>query len=64
MSSVATILLVGGAGVAGERKEGKVVNIEVAKPQLFDGTSSKVAGFVMECKLYIKNKLAEAIVEA
>jgi len=64
MSSVATTLLVGGAGVAGERKEGKVVNIEVAKPQLFDGTSSKVAGFVMGCKLYIKNKLAEAIVEA
>jgi len=64
MSSVATTLLVGGAGVAGERKEGEVVNIEVAKPQLFDGTSSKVAGFVMGCKLYIKNKLAEAIVEA
>ena len=39
-------------------------NIEVAKSQLFDGTPSKVAGFVTGCKLYIRNKLAEATVEA
>jgi len=39
-------------------------NIEVAKPQLFDGTPSKVAGFVTGCKLYIRNKLAGVTVEA
>ena len=57
-------LLVGGARAAGERRrEGEVgaVNIEVAKPQLFDGTSSKVIGFVIGCKLYIRNKLVGAM---
>ena len=39
-------------------------NIEVAKPQLFDGTLSKVVGFVTEYKLYIRNKLVRAMVEA
>ena len=57
-------LLAGGA-VAGGGREAEVgtVNMEVAKPQLFDRTSSKVAGFMMECKLYIRNKLAGAMVE-
>jgi len=43
---------------------GGVANMEVAKPQLFDGTPSKIAGFVTGCKLYIRNKLAGATVEA
>ena len=38
-------------------------NLDVAKPQLFNGTSSKVSGFVIGYKLYIRNKLAGAIVE-
>ena len=38
-------------------------NIEVAKPQLFNGTLSRVAGFVTGYKLYIINKLAGAIME-
>jgi len=37
--------------------------MEVAKLQLFDGMPSKVAGFVMGCKLYLRNKLAGATVE-
>jgi len=40
-----------------------MANLDVIKPQLFDGTSSKVSGFVTGCKLYIRNRLAEAIVE-
>jgi len=50
--------------VAGERvgKEARD-NLDIAKPQLFDGISSKVLGFVIGCKLYIRNKLAEATVE-
>ena len=58
-------LLAGGAGAVGERREGEaeVANIEVVKPQLFDGMPSRVAGFVMGCKLYIRNKLAGATVE-
>jgi len=43
---------------------GEVANMEVAKPQLFDGTPSKVAEFVTGCKLYLRNKLAGATVEA
>ena len=38
-------------------------NIEVENPQLFDGMPSRVVGFIMECKLYIRNKLAGATVE-
>jgi len=33
------------------------------KPQIFDGMSSKVAGFIMACKLYIRMKLREESVE-
>jgi len=56
-------LLAGGAGIAERKVEAEVGNIKVAKPQLFDGMSSRVAGFVTECKLYIRNKLAGATVE-
>ena len=32
--------------VAARRGGGEATNIEVAKPQMFDGTSSKVPGFI------------------
>jgi len=37
---------------------------EVAKPQIFDGTPSKVSGFVGACRIYIKTRLREVLVEA
>jgi len=48
----------------GREVEAGVGNIEIAKPQLFDGMPSRVAGFITGCKLYIRNKLAGATVEA
>ena len=37
---------------------------EVAKPQIFDGTPSKVSGFMGACRIYIKTRLREVSVEA
>jgi len=50
----------------GERGTGEgagTANMDVAKPQLFNGTLSKVSGFITRCKLYLRNKMAEAMVE-
>ena len=40
-----------------------VASIEVAKSQTFDGTLSKVLGFVTAYKLSIKMKMRKVVVE-
>ena len=51
----------------GEGREGRggaaAPNIEVVKLQVFNRTSSKLSGFVMACKIYIKNRMREVAVE-
>jgi len=37
--------------------------MEVAKPDIFNGEAGKVGGFVSACKIYIKNKLRGETVE-
>ena len=54
-------LLAGGEGKP--REVGRGGGVEVAKPQIFDGTLSKVAGFITACKLYIRMRLREESVE-
>ena len=39
------------------REVGREGGLMVAKPQIFDGTLSKVAGFIMACKLYIRIRM-------
>ena len=58
-------LLVGGVG-GGEailREVGRGGGAKIAKPQIFDGTKSKVAGFISACKLYIRIRLRKELVE-
>jgi len=56
-------LLAGGAGGQEGRQEGRNRGGKVAKPQIFDGSSTKVGGFISACKLYIRMRMRGESVE-
>ena len=38
-------------------------NIEVTKPQIFNGEASKVLGFLTVCRLYIRIRMRDVLVK-
>ena len=61
----ALLAAVGGAGST-ERaitESNMGPHMEVAKPAIFNGEAGKVGGFVIACRLYLRIKIREAIVE-
>ena len=52
-----------GGGETAPREVGRRGGAEVAKPQICDGITARVAGFITACKLYIRMRMREETVE-
>jgi len=46
-----------------EREMAEGYQMEVAKPAIFSGEAGKVGGFITACRLYLRMKMREAMVE-
>ena len=63
-AQIQALLAAGGAGT-GSATTGSNMgsHMEVAKPAIFNGEAGKVGGFVTACRLYLRMKMREAMVE-
>jgi len=60
---IQALLVRGVGGEAVPREVGRQGGgIKIAKPQIFDGTPSKVTRFITACKLYIRMRMREKTV--
>ena len=62
-AQIQALLIERGEEAEGTREVGRGGGAEVAKPQIFDGTAARVAGFITACKLYIRMRMREELVE-
>ena len=65
-AQIQALLIGGGAGAETERATiGSNIgsHVEVAKPAIFNGETRKVGGFMTACRLYLRIKMREAMVE-
>ena len=57
-------LIAGGVVVGRAAEESNIgSHMEVARPSIFSGEAGKVGGFIMACKLYLRMKMREALLE-
>ena len=66
-AQIQALLAAGGGGAEGVERGVRGSNMgphmKVAKPDIFNGKARKVRGFVTTCRLYLRMKMREGIVE-
>jgi len=62
-AQIQALLAAGGGGVGGEERRTTGPRVEVAMPAIFNGETGKVGGFVTACRLYLRMKMREVMVE-
>jgi len=60
---IQALLAAGGGGAGGVERGTIGPKVEVAMLAIFNGEAGKVGGFVMACRLYLKMKMREAMIE-
>ena len=62
-AQIQALLVAGGGGAGGAERGMTGSKVEVATPAIFNGEAGKVGGFVTACRLYLRMKMREAMVE-
>jgi len=62
-AQIQALLAAGRGGAGGVERETTGPKVEVATPAIFNGEARKVRGFITTCRLYLRMKMREAMVE-